>query len=392
MALLLTVPSADLPVHAYLSYLGVRFVSLSFIVFGVYFVTRFAFNIFDPIWRWAMVALIAAAYIYTYHYSAPNPGKAWFRMRLSGPILIIPFAAFWYFAAQDQKALTRFSLAVSLSLLLYLPVLRVHFLLLPAEEFSPTYDLLPFLNIRDFGSFAMLGIAGFTGLAWQFRTRPLAVQALLLLALVISWTALFWSGGRAPVVALIACLVGIPILFRGTIGASIRGVVSAIVGLGLSTLLPPTESSLDLVERLSNEAYYSSLSSFSSNRLDIWSAVWQKILERPLLGHGFSQMNALEGTDHFGFVASHSFILDSLLDFGIIGGIPILALVWITFGQIVWRYRLELPNAALPPLMMLTTLMVQRFVDGIFHQFHTLMYACLLFPLLLSASYRSERR
>ena len=146
----------------------------------------------------------------------------------------------------------------------------------------------------------------------------------------VTWTGLAWSGGRAPLLALSvtiaawfffspkaqrrSLMIWVPIIsLIALLGASALG--SKYAETGLWTALERTREAGDLT-------------SLSSNRVAIWNTVIGKIQESPWIGHGAdSYLFIRPGMDG---EQPHNFILQWLLEFGVIGAVPLLAILMIS--------------------------------------------------------------
>jgi O-antigen ligase len=149
---------------------------------------------------------------------------------------------------------------------------------------------------------------------------------LLLLGATAIWTAGLWSGSRGPLAALGGTFA--LWFWRTPKGSRWRltwlTAVPFALGLVFATLIPSQGSYLGVwnaVQRTS--AATGSLSEMSSTRSDFWLASWRQFLTSPGFGLGPDAYRYL--TPSMDGLQPHNFLLQWLLDFGIFGAVPLLA-------------------------------------------------------------------
>src|SRR5262249_38395615 len=79
-----------------------------------------------------------------------------------------------------------------------------------------------------------------------------------------------------------------------------------------------------------------------TGRLEIWQFVWERIVERPLFGWGYSASKVLLPNytgfqDNLLIDTAHNMLLQSLLSVGFVGTLPILAVTFYLLYSVVFR-------------------------------------------------------
>jgi O-antigen ligase len=163
---------------------------------------------------------------------------------------------------------------------------------------------------------------------WTGRIRLIVLVPLTALGLIT----LAASEGRTATVAVIAA-VAVVILAR-----SVWLAAGAVLG-GLGALLTVTVLSLRLdmiTDRLSRSGDPNEVFTLTG-RLDIWSVVWTRIEQKPLLGWGYNASKVVLGQFegfNYGLMVdtAHNMLLQLLLSIGFVGTLPIivvlLSLIW----------------------------------------------------------------
>ena len=146
---------------------------------------------------------------------------------------------------------------------------------------------------------------------------------LLLLAAVIVWTGLAWSGSRAAAIGM-ATLLGLW-FWRGSPHDRrilLRWVpVLTLLGLLLSHPLGTPYPQLGWRDAFNRTIQATSVEAASSERSKFWSVVWQHIGQSPWTGHGADSYRFIHPKQNGS--QPHNMLLQWLLEYGLLGTIPL---------------------------------------------------------------------
>lgn len=172
-----------------------------------------------------------------------------------------------------------------------------------------------FTNIRAMGYFAASGIIALS--AWRIQITLLR-GATHAVALSLLWSALFWSGSRA---GLIAVMAGLLIMNWPGIGKLRRyGETFAVAAIGAALSLLYVHPShhfgmFSRMEEVGTQLASGGVDSVSSGRIDLWTWSIERILEHPIFGWGYAALHQIPGAPRF--YHAHNVILDYAMGFGI---------------------------------------------------------------------------
>jgi O-antigen ligase len=175
----------------------------------------------------------------------------------------------------------------------------------------------PNVLAKEIASFLCLCVPLALGRAHKRLALILAVTGLL---------AIILTGSRT---SLIAILLAFFVPWLMSKGLSLKPLfISAVALCGLlliglaSGLLSRPDHLLNVLSRGGDTSEILTM----TGRTELWGFVWDKIMEAPLLGHGFNTAHTVLGRDWWGqpdaAVGAHNMWLQSLLTLGLIGTIP----------------------------------------------------------------------
>ena len=207
---------------------------------------------------------------------------------------------------------------------------------------------------------------------------------------VITWGGLLWSGGRAPVLALVVALglwmllSPVPLrraLFRTTTMLLLAGLV---VSFAVSTPIWGAHPDLGwwhAIGRTASAATTGNASQLSSTRTEFWADVVVRARETPWLGHGPDSYRFL--TPKLDGQQPHNFALQLWLDLGAVGAVPLLGLLLALF-VIGWRRAVTAAPVIAPAwLAVLTASIVAGLLDGVFYHLLAFLPAMLALGVAL---------
>ncbi len=213
-------------------------------------------------------------------------------------------------------------------------------------------------------------------------------RAPLWLALTVLLAFLFWMGGRGSTFSVLAAVILLAFALR-IMGAKSRGLwlafaSSVALGLLLSEWLTVFHWNgvIDYMATRTTEAVESQdLNVFGSGRIDIWRTSWASVREHLLFGLGpngyWFMPNRIYGAQ------PHSFLVQFLLEWGIVGALLFLGLLlygfWRGFLEHVVQARGELDVVSLSAGTIIVVLTVHGLVDGTYYHPQPSLYLALAF-------------
>jgi len=180
----------------------------------------------------------------------------------------------------------------------------------------------------------LAGIGALTGLRWSLTLQGWWRFGAVGLVLA-SITALIGAGSRTAWMAFVAALVvtSLPLIHRWALRRNGRNVAMPLVAAGACL---SAAAAAAVVVWAWNEPTF-------SQRRDIWRLVWDRILERPLAGHGFFTFwNIEELTQHVLLRrgSAHNSLVEVALGLGLLGVVPFMVIVVLAArnaGLALWR-------------------------------------------------------
>lgn len=352
-------------------------------------------------WRWYALACFLVAALLGPWISAPVPAYSYARLLFLLPLILSGFAAYIWFQTLPEKNYVQVVLAFIAGMLLHavvvLPFLQPSIDLLDLDW---TTGILPFYNIRRYTNYFAIGIPALTGvLIWLGNRQEMThqknqrVTALAWLCLCLLWTLLFWTGSRAPTLAILCSFVTvISIAPRYIWPISRISVSSAAIGSVLSLFLPRPTGSFGFWSRMLDTRLYESVDRLGSNRVAVWSEAWRLFLENPIFGNGHGQFILQDSVpEHLRYQTPHNFPLEMLNDFGILGGVAMIALVYVGIAKLALKARTQnMPALTLLCLMGLLTMTFQSLFDGNITSFQATMPFVLFWAMTAASLRRKE--
>jgi O-antigen ligase len=230
-----------------------------------------------------------------------------------------------------------------------------------------------FFNRNSLALIAALGLLSGGAIlvdSWGRRTRPVAVDAVVVVMMLVDARLLLGSAARTPWVALLAALVVGAVVLAG----------HRLVGDGRSAFVVAASGGLVIaaagaVAWLTRHSWLDDLgrSSDLTGRVDVWDTVIGRWRQRPVVGDGY-----LAAWDDAGFVAgvdeasghvlssAHNSFLEVLLGGGAIGLLFFVAFVAVLWTRSVSAALAEPVLARLSVVMVLTYVVVQNLTETLF--------------------------
>lgn len=146
------------------------------------------------------------------------------------------------------------------------------------------------------------------------------------------------TGSRTAAVALALACVLVALKAKRLL---LPAALALVPLLGLLALAASSSTLLDLNALLGSFSRTGDASEVLTltGRTELWGAAWQKILERPLLGHGFASFEMIMTREWFGAadaaVGAHNTWLQCLFTLGLVGTLPVFG----AFAVLLWRWK-----------------------------------------------------
>lgn len=333
-------------------------------------------------WQWGALGLTALAALIGPLLSAPAPGFAYLKMVMFLPCAGAGFAAAYWLPTLPRREWRRTIVALGLGMILF--VLAVFPFLPGYFDVHDTWwdeSIAPFFHIRRFTHVVMIAIASGTGFwVWsrtlETRMSPAIGMLMSISVLSFGWAILFWAGSRGPIVAFSVTVTVIATMMPTYRWALLEGwVIPIAAGAAVSSQLSFLGWNGSIFSRLNELDTGTGLNHLTTGRLEIWRIALEQMREAPWFGYGFGQ---------FGFVSPikietpHNFFLEMLHSFGIVGGIPMIALVFGSAYMLLQKLTKSAPDPmALTGGIVVCTMTIQSLVDGVLSGF----YLAVLFGL-----------
>lgn len=251
-------------------------------------------------------------------------------------------------------------------------------------------DMPGFIHIRIYGFSLAMAFAACVGL-WQ--GVPRRMQAGLFVAMVLCATALFWSGGRAALLALCLGLPGLALFLPRLRWALIPAALALALGAVAATAFVTTGAEFGMADRLAEAAEGGSADALTSGRLGMWSTLIDALRQNPLAGVGYAQSHWI--FSGAGLEVAHLHAHSVILDVGLGLGLPaLLVAVALVFYALVHAIMLARhADSALPTtgVALVTVFLIVSLVDGAYFYHQGLLPLTLGAALLLGSRRVQDR-
>jgi len=221
---------------------------------------------------------------------------------------------------------------------------------------------------------------------------------------LINSTFLFWLGGRGAAVSFlivaawyISCVKSFVIIDFRRISAFvvlliISGLISEYLSIfswnGASRIVPEFIQSA----HANTNPVFDMINVYSSDRLTIWKAAWQGIMERPFFGWGVAGYQLLPYKAHA--VHVHNSVLQFILQFGFVGAFFLCVLSVAVFLFLFMAYRKSTERGKvflLSSTSICVVLILQSLIDGtLYHAQPVFIFICFLAMSLSQAVTRNK--
>jgi O-antigen ligase len=195
-------------------------------------------------------------------------------------------------------------------------------------EYGPR--MAHFAHVRQYGEFAFLAAA--SGTVLGALSRRLVVPSLVLAAAAVFGIVL--TGCRGALLSwllftLLLCVFGPSRLRMAVLGSVVMAFAAGLVWYLDQSGVLPSPNIFRRVAELSETAG----PKFDSGRLPLWMASLKQILAHPFFGNG-PEGYWLSGCCDRNILQAHNFVLQLLIEFGVIGCGLLALILWFTVGRL----------------------------------------------------------
>lgn len=347
------------------------------------FVVAFAFitgaRLDQVIRRFPLISIIllvalAGILFYTTYMVAESRYLAINEVQAGIVALIAGIAAAAIKVKYGNRAIIGFSWALFGAMILHAPfIVWLHFIEGQNPDFEWNFRLPGFTGARPYNYMLEAGIAAGVGLFWLTRDKAIAQRSLLWLGAIILWAALFWSGGRGGLAALLLTFILATLIWK-TFGAQMWAFIlsSLTLGASISLVLPTPDGGFGILKRFTADFQSESINQLATGRITMWREAIDLFLERPIFGHGVSQYPLLTKIPDFQPPRHvHNLLLDSLLSLGIVGTVILIYLLGKLWVSALIQLKKPQDSSLFPLFMVVTTLLAHGFVSGTYFHVHS---------------------
>jgi O-antigen ligase len=251
------------------------------------------------------------------------------------------------------------------------------------------FRLAHFANVRQYAEFAFFAAAGAT--AAGLLARRLAVPAFLLA--VAGMFGLVLTGSRGAALAWVLFVLLAACFGTARLRAAIHGVLVLMVAGGTVWYLDrhgglpsPNLFTRAAIEHVGQE-------SFDNARLSLWRMSLQQVLAHPLFGSG-PEGYWLSGCCDRRILQAHDFVLQFLMEFGLVGCGIAIALLWVAIRGLGGTARVMTLLGATPEnrllACMLAAFLAYSLIDQTMYHLVPLLHFAVLAGLLAAGIVRAD--
>ena len=251
------------------------------------------------------------------------------------------------------------------------------------------YDPPLFNHIRHMAYF--LCFVSIVSVFWFFTAKD-AMRMFASLFLVVSFSLLFWNGGRGAILAVVAAS---PLAFFcvGFSWPRLRYFIYLMMlCLALSLLFWVESRGIGWFNALWRSEAASDLNALSSGRLWIWFELLPFIIQRPFLGWGGESFLSV-WQHELQISQAHNGLIQLLLDWGAVVALGIIGLICYFLARgikALHAYKRQSPEALLLGVMIAFAMLVLAIFDGVFYWSAPASYLSIGMGLIAAGAYRKS--
>ncbi len=213
---------------------------------------------------------------------------------------------------------------------------------------------------------------------------------LFILTLIVNFSFLIWLGGRGACLAYLLSLLVYFYLMRGRVGS--KRFFNLMLLLFLSALIsvPFNVYPWNGMNRFLNVVNYSeqSLNQISSSRIALWQESLSLIIQNPIFGSG---PEAHLFNSKIGFMQPHNFVLQFLLEFGVIGGSFLcFSMIFIIYAAWI-NLKLENKLTNSYSFCIVLGIMIHSLYDGSLYHASSVFIFCFVSAYILAVYFSNKK-
>lgn len=298
-------------------------------------------------------------------------------------ITTLLISMYFYHNPQDDKLFTPIPIAITLAVLIC--ILDYNFN--PESVMSNNSFKLPVSsNIRYIGYVAMLGCL-FCIVKLVSLKKHSKQESIYMVLFLINCSMLFWLGGRGATLALTISIALLTLLLNKDffIKCKFLFLTATLMVLSYLISIPFSVFSWNGANRFYSMSQNQDipLSKISNGRFDLWQESISLILQKPFFGHG---PEAHAYTTEIGFLQPHNSILQSLLEFGVLGTIPFLFILAYLIKNAITNVIAEPTVNNLFCFSLIVSIFIHSLYDGTLYHVTSLILVCIASGHILSVT------
>ncbi|MBR9846952.1 MAG: O-antigen ligase family protein [Algicola sp.] len=246
-------------------------------------------------------------------------------------------------------------------------------------------------NIRQIGYVVMLGCL--FCIVNLLLIEKYTKSTLYTTLFIMNCAMIFWLGGRGSILALTASIVLLILLINRDLIAKCRMLFSTVILMALSYIIsiPFSVFSWNGANRFNMWVQHldKPLSKISNGRFELWQESISLILQKPLFGYG-PEAHAFE--TKIGFLQPHNALLQSLLEFGIVGTIPFLIMI-------IYIVKNSTINAIAEPTVnnlfcfgLISAILIHSLYSGPLYHATSMILVCIASAYVLSVTLKRKNK
>ncbi|MGR5245701.1 O-antigen ligase family protein [Vibrio sp. PNB23_22_6] len=290
-----------------------------------------------------------------------------------------------YFLTQEQNRKIFTPLPASIITVVIFIFIDYHFNPYSVMFSEPNRVIVAY-NIRYLGYIAMLGCLYCAIKMLQCRIMS-KKHLWISIVFSINFSLLIWLGGRGAIVAFIfSFLVSLIVINQNSLDKYKHlTAILALIALSYLISIPLSVFPWNGPNRFMflSQVHDASINQVSSGRIALWLESISLIIQKPLFGYG-PEAHVFE--TKIGFLQPHNFLLQSLLEFGLLGTAPILLMLYYITKSAIINALIDSTANNLYACGLIIAIISHSFYDGTLYHAPPLLIMCIASSYVLSVT------